>query len=198
METNRELLVQILTRIGAQVETAENGAEGLEQVGREMPDIVFLDIRMPVMDGPEMLKRMRREYGEDAVEVVAVTASVFDHQRQEYLDMGFAAFLSKPLEAEQIYACLSDLIGVRFDFAEAESSDVPAAAERDWTDVVLPSDVYADLVSAVDVHSISQLRRGLVRLKGNAPDLAAHLGELASQFDMTGIKTVLDEIKNPK
>ena len=194
VETNRELLVQMLTRIGIQVETAENGAQGLEQVGREMPDIVFLDIRMPVMGGPEMLKRMRREHGEDAAEVVAVTASVFDHQRQEYLDMGFAAFLSKPLESEQIYACLSELLGVKFDFAETESNDVPEAAERDWTDVTLPSDLYADLASAVDGHSVTILRKGLDRLKGHDPDLAAHLGELASQFDMAGIKTVLDEI----
>ena len=194
VKTNRELLEHMLTQIGVQVETAENGAEGLKQVGREMPDIVFLDIRMPVMNGPEMLKRMRREHGEAAAEVVAVTASVFDHQRQEYLDMGFAAFLSKPLESDQIYACLAELLGVKFDFAETESSDVSAAAERDWTEVALPPDVYADLAAAVSSHSITGLRKGLDRLKENAPDLAAHLGELASQFDMTGIKTVLDEI----
>ena len=166
----------------------------MEKVGQEMPDIVFLDIRMPVMNGPEMLKRMRREHGADAAEVVAVTASVFDHQPQEYLDMGFAAFLSKPIESDQIYACLDELLGVKFDFAETESNDVPAAAERDWTDVALPSDMYADLASAVEGHSITDLRKGLDRLKGNAPDLAAHLGELASQYDMTGIKAVLDEI----
>ena len=183
VETNRELLAQILTRVGIQVDTAENGAEGLEKVGQEMPDIVFLDIRMPVMNGPEMLKRMRREHGADAAEVVAVTASVFDHQRQEYLDMGFAAFLSKPIESDQIYACLDELLGVKFDFAETESNDVPAAVERDWTDVALPSDMYADLASAVEGHSITDLRKGLDRLKGNAPDLAAHLGELASQYD---------------
>ncbi len=193
VKTNRELLVEMLTQIGVQVETAENGAEGLEQVGREMPDIVFLDIRMPVMDGPEMLKQMRREHGKGAAEVVAVTASVFDHQRQAYLDMGFAAFLSKPLESDQIYACLAELLGVKFDFAETESN-VSAAAERDWTEVALPPDVYADLAAAVSSHSITGLRKGLDRLKENAPDLAAHLGELASQFDMTGIKTVLDEI----
>ena len=46
----------------------------------------------------------------------------------------------------------------------------------------------------VDGHSVTILRKGLDRLKGHDPDLAAHLGELASQFDMAGIKTVLDEI----
>ena len=191
-----ELLAQMLTRIGAQVETAENGAEGLEQVGQEMPDIVFLDIRMPVMDGPEMLRQMRRTYGQDATVVVAVTASVFDHQRQEYLDMGFAAFLSKPIEAGTIYACLSEQLGVKFDFAD-ESNDAPDTADRGWTDVVLTSEVYEDLASAVDGHSITDLRKGLDRLKGDAPDLAAHLMDLAGQYDMVGIETILDEI-NPQ
>jgi CheY-like chemotaxis protein len=194
VETNRELLVQMLTEIGAQVETAENGAVGLEQVGREMPNVVFLDIRMPVMDGPEMLKQLRHTYGQDATVVVAVTASVFDHQRQEYLDKGFAAFLRKPLEAGTIYACLSEQLGVTFDFAETVSDSAPDTADRDWTDVVLKSDVYEDLASAVDGHSITDLRKGLDRLKVEVPDLAAHLGELASQFDMAGIKTILDEI----
>jgi len=102
MESNRELLSQILTHIGVEVETAENGAQGLESTEREMPDVIFLDIRMPVMDGPEMLERIQRKYAEEAPVVVAVTASVFDYQKQEYLDKGFAAFLSKPLEAERI------------------------------------------------------------------------------------------------
>ena len=194
VETNRELLSQMLTQIGVEVETAENGALGLESVGREMPDVVFLDIRMPVMDGPEMLERMQRAYGKDSAVVVAVTASVFDHQRQAYLDMGFAAFLSKPLEAERIYQCLSEDVGVKLTFSESESDLDNEAVGRDWTDFVLSPELYEDLASAVEQYSITELRRGLDRLKGEAPDLAAHLGGLASQFDMEGIKTVLDEI----
>jgi CheY-like chemotaxis protein len=79
------------------VETAKSGDEGLERIGEKMPDILFLDIRMPVMDGPK-----------DATVAVAVTASVFDHQRQDYLDGGFSGFLDKPLRVEQIYQCLSE------------------------------------------------------------------------------------------
>ena len=194
VETNRELLLQMLTQIGVEVETAENGALGLESVGREMPDVVFLDIRMPVMDGPEMLERIHRAYGKEAIVVVAVAASVFDHQKQAYLDMGFAAFLSKPLEAERIYQCLSEDVGVKLTFSESEPDPSSEDVERDWTDVVLSPELYEDLASAVEQYSITDLRRGLDRLKGEAPDLAAHLGGLASQFDMEGIKTVLDEI----
>ena len=92
---------------------------------------------------------------------------------------------------------LPDLLGAKFDFEETESNDVSAATERDWTEVALPPDVYADLAAAVSSHSITGLRKALDRLKEYVPDLTAHLGELASRFYMTGIKTVLDEI-NPQ
>jgi CheY-like chemotaxis protein len=84
--TNRDVFSTMLTGIGIQVETAKSGAEGLERIGEKMPDILFLDIRMPVMDGPKMLELLFERYGKDATVAVAVTASVFDHQRQDYLD----------------------------------------------------------------------------------------------------------------
>ena len=55
---------------------------------------------MPVMDGPQILERLFEQYGRDATVVVAVTASVFSHQVQHYLDMGFDGFLDKPLRIE--------------------------------------------------------------------------------------------------
>ena len=72
-----------------------------------MPDIIFADIRMPVMDGSQMLGHLFEQYGRKATVVVAVTASVFDHQRQDFLDMGFCGFLDKPLRTEKVYAYLS-------------------------------------------------------------------------------------------
>ena len=116
--TNREVLSDMLTRIGVEVETAKNGAEGLDRIGGRMPDIVFLDIRMPVLDGPQMLERLFEQYGKDATVAIAVTASVFDHQRKDYLDGGFSRFLDKPLRVEQVYQCLSEHLRVAYTFAE--------------------------------------------------------------------------------
>jgi len=83
---------------------------------------------------------------------------------------------------------------VEFRFSELETDQSDEAGGKDWTDVVLSPDMYGDLSSAVEMYSITDLRRGLEKLKEDAPDLAAHLGELASQFDMEGIKTALDKI----
>jgi signal transduction histidine kinase/DNA-binding NarL/FixJ family response regulator len=194
--TNRDVLSQMLTQIGVGVETAENGAQALDRVGRAMPDIVFLDIRMPVMDGPQMLERLFEQYGRKATVVVAVTASVFDHQRRDYMDIGFCGFLDKPLRAEQVYACLSEYLGIAYTFVE--EADAPVKADVDWTGIVLPADLHANLTSAAKMHSTTQLRQHLGALEGlgaQGQSLAAHLGELAQQYDMNKIKAVLEEIK---
>ncbi len=76
-----------------------------------------------------------------------------------------------------------------------QTDDTPTPpAEADWKEIELPSDLYSNLVSAVEVHSVTDLRDALDRLKEEAPDLAEHLGKLARQFDMDGIIAVLEEI----
>jgi CheY-like chemotaxis protein len=194
--TNRDVLSHILTKIGVGVETAKDGAEALERIRGQMSDIVFLDIRMPVMDGPQMLEHLFEQYGKDAPVVIAVTASVFDHQRQEYLDGGFSGFLDKPLRVELVYQSLSEHLGVAYTFTE--EADEPAPAAVDWTDIVLPSDLHADLSTAIREHSITRLRQhldSLGALNDKGRRLAAHLNEFARKYDMVGIKTALEGIK---
>ncbi len=195
--TNRDVLAHMLTKIGVSVQTAENGGEGLELIRRQMPDIVFLDIHMPSMDGPETLHYLFEEHGRNATVVIAVTASVFEHQQQGYLEAGFKGFLDKPLRAEKVYACLAEHLGVAYSFSEDEAAG-EADAAQDWSNLTLPPELYENLVSAVVNHSITQLRRHMATLEelgGEIQPLAAHLRELAQAFDIDGVKAVLDEIK---
>ena len=194
-EANRDILAQMLTRIGAEVDTAENGVQALERVRARMPDIVLMDIRMPVMDGPQTLRHLFEEYGREAIRVVAVTASVFEHQRQAYLEMGFNEFLNKPLRAEQLYACLAAQLGVEYDYAEAVAAPVPDVV--DWKGAALAPELYAALVTAAEEHSITQLQEHITSLEelgAQEQSLAAQLRLLDQQYDMEGIKAVLQQI----
>ncbi len=194
--TNRDVLAHMLTNIGVSVQTAENGGQGLELIRRQMPDIVFLDIHMPSMDGPETLHYLFEEHGRDATVVIAATASVFEHQQQGYLKAGFKGFLDKPLRAEHVYACLSDHLRVEYEYARAEDAPQPAAA-ADWTGITLPPELHAGLISAVEAHSITELRQhidAVETLGEGGKGLAAHLRELVQQFDFEKIKAVLEEI----
>ena len=196
--TNRDILEQMLSGIGVEVTTAESGAEALEQVRQRRPHIVFMDIQMPEMNGVETRQRLVDEHGPGAMVIVAVTASVFEHQRQSYLEAGFDSFLDKPLRTEQVYACLSEHLGVEYDYAEEEA--VPDGEAPDWRDVTLPSGLYEGLILAVEMHSITELRKQVDRLEelgAEGQGLAMHLRKLARVYDMDGIKAVLEEI-NPQ
>ncbi len=195
--TNRDILSQMLEEIGVSVETADDGLEALEQVRRQMPDIIFLDIRMPNMDGQETLRRLTEEHGPDATKVIAVTASVFQHQRQSYIEAGFSGFLDKPLRQQQVYASMAKDLGVEFEYASSLQKE-PVSAASDWSEVVLSSNLYQDMMSAVEAHNITQLRKHVDTLDELGQDergLAAHLRTLAQQYDMEGIRAALERLK---
>lgn len=191
VETNRDILTKMLEKIGVRVDVVESGEDALLQLTKSMPDVVFMDIRMPGMNGDEALQKIVEKYGTNAPKVVAVTASVFEHQRQRFLEIGFDGFIDKPFHVEQVYACLAEELGVRFQFAEPDPEN---NEEYDWTQISVPLSLYEGLVSAVATHSITDLRKNIdaLELVGQEEEkLAKHLRFLSRQFDMEQIQNVL-------
>ena len=192
---NIDILENMLTNIGVLVQTAKSGQEALEILHKNVPDIVFADIRMPNMNGAELLNLILKTYGENAPKVVATTASVFEHQRQEYLDLGFDAFINKPVQFEEVYACLADLLGVTFEFGNVVT-DKELKTEKDWKSTRLSPELYAKLKSAAENQSITDLRHHIQMLEDmdEMQALASHLRGLAQLFDIEGIKKVLGDL----
>ena len=122
---NRGVLAGLLEIVGVEVHQANTGVAALEQVRRQPPDIIFTDIRMPDMDGMEMTRQLWQEWGRK-IKVVAISASMLEHEHQGYLDFGFDAFLEKPFRAEQLYFCLSELLGVEYEYAVSGAEEAAA------------------------------------------------------------------------
>ena len=192
------ILKQMLVRIGVDVETASNGYRALERARERPPDIVFLDMRMPGMDGADTRVKLVEEHGEGAMKIVAVSASVVDPERRNYTNQGFDDFIDKPFSTERIYACMSKQIGVeyQFDLTGIEADD---ESMLDWSGIVLPAELHSDLESAVKRHSITELNRHLKSLNDlgeSEQELAAHVRYLSRRFDMDSIQSVLDEVES--
>ncbi len=103
-EDFREGLVEELVRKGYQVEEASNGADGLARITERPPLLVLLDLQMPVMNGRELMQRLRRD--EELSEVPVVVLSSFGYEWEAEL-MGAQGYLGKPfepLELEQMMA----------------------------------------------------------------------------------------------
>ena len=193
---NREVLSTMLAAIGCEVVLAENGRQALEAVAASRPGIVFMDRRMPEIDGLEATRRIVSDYGRLGLKVVATSASVLEHQRELYVRAGCDDFVAKPFRAERIYGTLADLLGVEFEYA-AESPDKADVPALDFRSIALPEDLVARLVMAAELHSATVLKNCLreVEQTGAAGQrLAEHLRGFMASYDMETIQKIVAQI----
>ncbi len=97
-EDNRRILVYRLKKIGQfDIREATNGQEAIEAVKADRPDLIFMDLKMPVMDGWEATKRIRQMDGGDAVRIIALTAQAMAGDEEKALAIGCDDYLAKPV-----------------------------------------------------------------------------------------------------
>lgn len=100
--TSRELLRTVLEKQGYAVSEAADGEQALQQARSEMPDLILLDLQMPLRNGYEVLSELRKEQRFSTVPIVAVTASAMQGDREKALRAGFSGYLTKPLSLSDL------------------------------------------------------------------------------------------------
>jgi len=108
---SRELLREILGARGYQVVEACDGREALQKIAETEPDLVLLDIQMPVLDGFAVLRQLRQNPRFASLRVVALTAYAMRGDRERTLAAGFDAYIAKPINASVLGAELEQLFG---------------------------------------------------------------------------------------
>jgi CheY-like chemotaxis protein len=88
---------------------AKNGREAVEQASTEKPDLILMDIKMPVMDGLEAAREIKRRLPD--MPILALTANAFDSDRQAALEAGCTDFLTKPINATRCLETIEKYIG---------------------------------------------------------------------------------------
>lgn len=97
-EDNRRILVYRLAKIGDfEIREAANGREAVEAVARDRPDLIFMDLKMPVMDGWEATRRIRAMPKAATVRIVALTAQAMTGDEERALEIGCDDYLAKPV-----------------------------------------------------------------------------------------------------
>ena len=194
---NRDLLRVILSDLGAEVAVCENGRQVLDYLQENAPSILFLDIRMPVLDGLETMKRIQQNAAWNDLKVIAVSASALQHEQQRFMDAGFDAFLPKPFHFEQVCGVLFRYLGVEFEYGEEAPRKEEITRREDWRGVALPEALHQRLCEAAESYNVTRLEEGLRELEtlGDGPrQLAAHLRGLRQQHDLEAIIKTLGEI----
>lgn len=179
-------MVYLLTAFGHQVLEAHDGAEGVEQAGRERPDLILLDIHMPRMDGYEAVRHLRGKRECEGIPVVAVTALAMVGDREKILASGFHGYIAKPLDPETFASQVQEYLGAAHPASTrpsmgAQHHSVPArTSPLNKFAVVLFVDntqTNIDLVRSIlepsgyEVFAALSAREGLDLAKRTNPDL---------------------------
>jgi len=122
-EINREVASEILRAVNLDVSTAGNGQEALEKAAAEPFDCILMDLQMPIMDGMQATREIRKLPGWEETPVVALTANVFCDERLACIEAGMNDFVAKPVDPAQLYQTLARWLPI------AELVDPSASAE---------------------------------------------------------------------
>ncbi len=194
----RQLLARLLTPLGFDVREAANGQEAVDSWSAWQPHLIWMDMRMPVMDGRAATRLIKASPHGKATTIIALTASSFEEERTDILAAGCDDFLRKPFQESDLFALMQKHLGVRFVY-----QDDPATAPLFSVPVV---DVAA--LAALPVALRSTLEQALIQLDtvtvtntiDAVPDapLAHALEMMANEFQYNRILHLIQDVDRKK
>ncbi len=179
-QINQEVAQLLLEATGAGIRTASNGREALDAVRKQTPDLILMDLQMPVMDGFEATRQLRQSGYRG--KIIALSAAIMEDERRRATEAGVDAHLGKPIDSAQIYEALSNHLsapqaapdrlpasGLIPENPDSARRDDPETKQRGGT--LLPPRLPG-----------FDLEQGLDRLQGNEVLYARLLGNLAQKL----------------
>ncbi|NET42804.1 ATP-binding protein [Okeania sp. SIO2B3] len=126
---DRKLLVKLLNPLGFEIKEASNGKEAIEIFEVWEPHLIWMDMRMPVMDGYKATQNIKATTQGQATAIIALTASVLEEEKAVILSAGCDAFMRKPFREEDIFEAMHKHIGVEFIYEEVQEKEIKLTRE---------------------------------------------------------------------
>ncbi|HQC37582.1 MAG TPA: ATP-binding protein, partial [Thermotogota bacterium] len=183
---NRELLRDLLEPIGFRVRTAQNGQEGLYLFERWFPNLILMDMRMPILDGYEATRKIKATERGRKTPVIAVTASAFEDEEKSVSATGVDGYLRKPVCPDDLFELIEKLLKARFlykdpETAPSDSERAPLIQQEDLASI--PDSVRLEMRKALEEGEMLKLKGLIDRIKESDPRIAQGLLFLVKRYD---------------
>lgn len=198
---NRQLLVQLLNPFGFELKEAINGQEAVDIWNEWEPDLIWMDMRMPVMDGYAATQQIKSTTKGQATAIIALTASVLEEERAVVLSAGCDDFIRKPFREQQIFAAMNKHIGVRYIYEEPIEQAAQSLSKTEIKDVLapealatLPPELLANLASAAKSSDIGEVDRLIQEVKAINVSIGDAFLVLANEFEYGKIASSIETV----
>ncbi|MDJ0590232.1 MAG: response regulator [Pleurocapsa sp. MO_226.B13] len=196
-KTNRKIMLHILEPIGFKVQEAVNGKEAIDVWLRWHPHMIWMDIRMPVMNGYEATERIKSYYSQTpSPPIVALTASTLEEERSLFLAAGCDDFVGKPFSENTIFSKIAQHLGVRYTY-QSTPNLTPTSYKLTSEDLKIMPDSWLtqveDAANTLDRDLITQL---LQQIPPQHSDLKDALQKQVDKFDFDKILGLVRQSKN--
>ncbi|AFZ19936.1 PAS domain S-box protein [Allocoleopsis franciscana] len=189
---NCAVLINMLEPIGFEVLEAANGQEGLEKALEFQPDLILVDLVMPMMDGFEMTRQLRLFTQLKDTVVIAISANAFALDRQKSLESGCNDFLTKPVQAEELLTKMKDYLNVSWIYQERRWEQ----ASTNSPEMVIPAhEELMNLYEAAqsgDIEGVEQECMRLQDLSSEYISFVIRVLKLAQAFEYEEIAKLID------
>lgn len=199
---NRQLLVQLLNPLGFELKEATNGQEAVDIWHEWDPHLIWMDMRMPVMDGYAATQKIKSTTKGQATAIIALTASVLEEERAVVVSAGCDDFMRKPFREQEIFAVMNKHIGVRYIYEESIDKAAQTLSKTDIKDVLepealatLPPDLRANLASAAKSLDIGEVDHLIQEVKAINASIGNAFLVLANEFEYGKIASYIEAVK---
>jgi CheY-like chemotaxis protein len=184
------LLQRLLENTGFQVQVAENGASGIEKFVTWRPHFIWMDWRLPDMDGLEVTRRIRALDADRNVKIGILSAFAFTEYHTEAFAAGADDFVSKPFQASEIFGCLARHLGVSYVYQESAIEETSGRLEHDVL-LGLPDELRKELTAAVISLDIEEIATVVGRISDHNAALGRTLSQYAEKYAYSSILQTL-------
>ncbi|MDZ8136176.1 MAG: ATP-binding protein [Nostoc sp. DedQUE04] len=199
---NRSVIVNLLEPVGFTVVEASQGQEGWEKALAHKPDLIITDLVMPILNGFELIDRLRKSEQFKEIAVIASSASVFAADQYKSIDVGANAFLPKPVEAETLLEMLRQFLQLEwiFDVKVDEIKKTNIDALDRPNEMIYPAkEVLQDLLELTkdgDIQKVLELTEQLSKSDERLSIFVQQIVQLASNFQLKRLETFIQEYIN--
>jgi PAS domain S-box-containing protein len=177
---SRRLMIELLSNVGFEVNEASNGREAIALYQSWSPHLIWMDLRMPVMDGYEATRQIKALSKEEPPIIIALTGSAFEEERFTALAKGFDDFVRKPFQVETIFTKMREYLGVRYRY------QIP---QLDGNEVHNQSDTPQNTLLELD-----QIKEIMAEMPD---DWVEQLNQAASQVNAKKVLKKIEQIPQP-